>query len=394
LTALLKYDAACRALAEAVTADEVMTIRLEARALEALAKMAGNFDNEINCRSLRTKAETRLGEMLLEGESQGIVATRGRQNKGSGCEPLPKITLKDIGVDKKLSARARKLGNLGTEAVVVMLDRFKKESHERGKLALDVLDAQERDALQQRRRDLEQELSDASALLVGARRFANIYADPATRFISGFGNRSIENHYVTMSTDQLCSLNVADRALPSSRLFIWSTVPQLANTFKIAAAWGFPDYSSHMVWDKTSPDHEDNHAGTGHVFMNQHELLLYFKRGSPAGPTRGTQAPSIYREAKREHSRKPDYFRQMITEFTNGQHVLELFARVDANHPLPSNFAAWGNQANESESAAAPTGIGQAARSASAPPDAADQEPAGEVAPMPAGSPLSFWAHA
>jgi hypothetical protein len=73
-------------------------------------------------------------------------------------------------------------------------------------------------------------------------------------------------------------------------------------------------------------------------------LLLYFKRGNPAGPARGKQAPSIYREPKREHSRKPDYFRHMINQFTGGQDVLELFARVDAEHPLPANFAPWGNQ--------------------------------------------------
>jgi N6-adenosine-specific RNA methylase IME4 len=343
MTALAKYDAACRALAEAVSADEVMMVRLEAKALEALAKVAGNFDIEIGGRKLRTRAETRLGEMLVEGEEKGIVATRGRQPKGSDPEPLPKITLKDIGVDKKLSARARKLGGIGQRAVEAMLARFESESHSRGRLALDVLDAQERDTLQRRRRDLEQELSDASAILAGGRRFPNIYADPATRFLSGFGDRSIENHYVTMTTEQHCALPVKDCALPNSRLFIWSTVPQLANTFKIAEAWGFPDYSSHMVWDKTSPEHPD-HGGTGHVFINQHELLLYFKRGNPAGPTRGTQPLSIYREQKREHSRKPDYFREMITNFTCGQDVLELFARVDAEHPLPHNFTAWGNE--------------------------------------------------
>jgi N6-adenosine-specific RNA methylase IME4 len=348
MTALTKYDAACRALAEAVTADEVMHVRLEAQGLEALARIAQNFDLEIAARKLRTRAETRLGEMLLEGERSGIVAARGRppkpDNKGSASEPLAPVTLKDIGVDKKLSARARKLGGIGQRAVDAMLERFEVESHARGKLAIDVLAAQERDVLQQHRRDLEQELADASAMLAGGKRFPNIYADPATRFVSGFGNRSIENHYVTMTTEQLCALPVEDRALPNSRLFIWSTVPQLANTFEIAAAWGFPDYSSHMVWDKTSPDHP-NHGGTGHVFINQHELLLYFKRGNPAGPTRGTQALSIYREKKREHSRKPDYFRDMITEFTGGQDVLELFARVDAAHPLPRNFVAWGNQA-------------------------------------------------
>ena len=345
--ALLKYDAACRALAEAVTADEVMTIRLEAKAIEVVARVAKDVTLEVGARKLRTRAEIKLGDMLAEAEAAGLIASRGGQtkNKGSDSEPSP-ATLKEIGVDKKLSARSRRLSDLGHEAVELMLVRFEDESLGRGRLALDILEAQERDALQQRRRDLEQELSDASALLAGGRRFPNIYADPATKFLSGFGARSIENHYITMTTEQLCALPVKDRALQAARLLIWSTVPQLANTFKIAEAWGFPDYSSHIVWDKTSPDHP-NEGGTGHVFINQHELLLYFKRGNPAGPTRGTQALSIYREHKREHSRKPDYFRDMITEFTGGQDVLELFARVDAEHPLPRNFTAWGNEAEQ-----------------------------------------------
>lgn len=350
MTALARYDAACAALAAAVLADEVMTVRLEAKAIEAVARVAGNFEMEVAAIKLRTRAEVKLGQMLLDGERLGIVAPRGGQKKpenecsDSEHSPAPTpATLAELGIDRKLSARSKKLGGLGQEVVEQMLHRFEEESHEQGRPAKDILAAQERDGQQQRRRDIEQELSDATAELTGMRRFPNIYADPATKFVSGFGDRSIENHYVTMTTDQLCRLPVKDHVLTNARLFIWTTVPQLANTFKIAEAWGFKDYSSHMVWDKTSPDHPKE-GGTGLVFINQHELLLYFKRGDPAGPTRGTQALSIYRERKREHSRKPDYFRQVITDFTNGQDVLELFARVDAAHPLPANFTPWGNQ--------------------------------------------------
>ena len=78
---LTKYDAACRALAEAVTADEVMAVRIEAQALEALARVAKNLDVEIAGRKLRVRAETRLGEMLAEGESTGTVASHGRPKK-------------------------------------------------------------------------------------------------------------------------------------------------------------------------------------------------------------------------------------------------------------------------------------------------------------------------
>ena len=102
---LAKYDAACRALAEAVTADEVITIRDEARALEALARVAGNLDIEIYGRKLRTRAEVRLGEKLIEGQRKGTLASHGRpSDKGArfAPEPCPGLTLKDIGVKKKL----------------------------------------------------------------------------------------------------------------------------------------------------------------------------------------------------------------------------------------------------------------------------------------------------
>ena len=56
MTFLTKYDAACRALAEAVTADEVMGVRIEAQALEALARVAKNLEIEIAGRKLRVRA--------------------------------------------------------------------------------------------------------------------------------------------------------------------------------------------------------------------------------------------------------------------------------------------------------------------------------------------------
>ncbi len=77
MTALIQYDAACAALAAAVTADEVMAVHTSARAIEAVAKVAKNFNLEINAVKLRTRAEAELGEMLIEGEEKGIVAARG-----------------------------------------------------------------------------------------------------------------------------------------------------------------------------------------------------------------------------------------------------------------------------------------------------------------------------
>ena len=147
-------------------------------------------------------------------------------------------------------------------AVEAMLARFENESHARGKLALDVLEAQERDMLQQERRDLRARIIRRFGHVAGGRQFPE-HLCRSGYAISLWLRRSIDRKSLRDHDDeQLCALPVKDCALPVARLFIWSTVPQLANTFKIAAAWGFADYSSHMVWDKTSPDHPD-HGGPG-----------------------------------------------------------------------------------------------------------------------------------
>ena len=117
-------------------------------------------------------------------------------------------------------------------------------------------------------------LSENSAPLPKDRKYPVIYADPATRFESGFGNRSIENHYPTETIEEWCKLPVGDLALPDCRLYIWTTVPQLARTIELLLpAWGF-NYVSCCCWDKTSPDHE-REAATGYWFRNQHEGRVF-----------------------------------------------------------------------------------------------------------------------
>ncbi len=178
------------------------------------------------------------------------------------------------------------------------------------------------------------EISKNSGPLPTAQKYPIIYADPATKYVSGFGDRSIENHYPTMTIDELCALPVSDLATKDAVLFVWSTVPQLANTLRIIEAWGF-SYVSEWCWDKV--DH-----GTGHWGFNQHEPLLIATRGNFPAPLPGTQPRSLYRERKGEHSEKPAYFAQAIERIWPSLPKIELFSR----DPRPG-WAAWGNQANQ-----------------------------------------------
>lgn len=183
-------------------------------------------------------------------------------------------------------------------------------------------------------------ISEGSKPLPTGQKFPIIYADPATRYVSGFGDRSIENHYPTMTTEELCALPVRELAMDASVLFIWTTIPQLRNTMIIIDAWGF-NYVSAWCWDKVD-------QGTGHWGFNQHEELLIATRGEFPAPIPGTQPRSLYSEKKTDHSVKPAWFAERIEAIWPTLPKIELFAR----DPRPG-WAAWGNQASKKPSSEA-----------------------------------------
>jgi N6-adenosine-specific RNA methylase IME4 len=366
MTTLARYDAACAALAAAVKADEVMQVRIELKAIEAVARVAKNVELEAQAVSLRTRAEARLGDMLKEGEKLGIISGRGRQrkNKDSDSEYLPPATLKEIGVDPKLSARARKLSGIGAQAVDAMLARMEKESHERGRVAINVIDAELGRRNTESRRDLARGLSEAStALNPAGRQFPVVYADPAWSRKAGIGNRAYENHYGTMSWDDIIGMPVAQRVLPDAWLFLWiprphllalhpveidtpigRTTVKLPLAWAVAQGWGFNAYSTCSIWTKTDGENSEDH-GLGLIFWDQDEILCLFKRGRGLPmPDGARKHGSNYRAKAGRHSEKPAYYRDMINDMTGGMPVLELFAREDDDHVLPPNFFTWGNQ--------------------------------------------------
>lgn len=371
MMALVKYEAACRALQEAVSAEEVMRIHVTAAGIEAVAKMAGDFENELKAVKLRTSAATRLGDMIVEGEKNGIIAKHG----GSRSRPqqadqddardleLRPATLKEIGVSNRLSARARQLSGIGAKAVAAMLDRMERESRKRGVVAHNIIHQTLGKRNADSRRQLARELSDCAALQPIGRKFPVLYADPAWRRKAGIGNRAYENHYVTMTWEELLAMPVKDRLLPDAWGLVW--IPRahllalievdyptslgiakvkLPLAWALAHAWGFDAYSTCVVWTKTDEESPDDH-GLGLVFWDQDELLLMFRRGRGLPkPDTDKKYGSNHRECAGPHSAKPTFYRQMINDMTGGLPVLELFAREDDEHPLPDNFYTWGNE--------------------------------------------------
>ena len=77
-----------------------------------------------------------------------------------------------------------------------------------------------------------------------------IYADPPWRYSAKKVQGAAENHYPTMSIDELCALPVAELAAKDSALFMWATFPQLPEALRLIRAWGFTYKSVAFVWLK------------------------------------------------------------------------------------------------------------------------------------------------
>ncbi len=107
MSGLILYDSAREALAECKYTDEVKDWLDRAAATQAYARMAQDKTLEVDAAEIRIRAERRLGEMLAEQKSSGNMA-KGHKFAGGSEKVPPAPTLAEVGIDKKLSARAQK----------------------------------------------------------------------------------------------------------------------------------------------------------------------------------------------------------------------------------------------------------------------------------------------
>lgn len=171
--------------------------------------------------------------------------------------------------------------------------------------------------------------------------YATILADPPWQFQNRTGKMAPEHkrllRYPTMELKEIMDLPVARMAAAQSHLYLWVPNALLQEGLQVMAAWGFT-YKSNLVWYKTRQDGGPDGRGVGFYFRNVTELVLFGVRGRMRTLQRGRTQVNLLSTRKREHSRKPDEFYDLIEACSPGPY-LELFARFKR-----PNWHQWGNE--------------------------------------------------
>lgn len=157
--------------------------------------------------------------------------------------------------------------------------------------------------------------------------FDVIVVDPPWNYGREYDPESsrVANPYPEMSQTQLLSLEIP--AAENCILWLWTTHKFIWDAKELLDKWGF-EYKACLVWNKEK-------IGMGHWLRMQCEFCLLSIKGNPVWDNKAFR--DIISDPRREHSRKPEVFYEMVESICYGR-KLDLFSREERN-----GWAVFGN---------------------------------------------------
>lgn len=315
-----------RALAIAKTPQECATLAQKAKAVAVWAKHIGlSLLEQNNIARFRIECMRKAGEMLA------VTVWRGGPKSQRATLPH--------GIDKHESSRWQRLAGMPErvfERYCAQCAKDKVELTQAGfvEFFLSQNKAAKKAAVAASEPAPEVAETDLANVVAAATRDAEpvrygcIYADPPWKYGNQGTRASTDNHYGTMSVDEICALPIEKIAADDAHLHLWTTNAFLFDAKRVMDAWGF-EYKSCFVWVKPQ-------MGIGNYWRVSHEFMLLGIRGD--APFLARNAMSWGEFPRGKHSAKPDAVREMIERVSPGPRI-ELFGRTRTE-----GWSVWGNQ--------------------------------------------------
>ena len=169
------------------------------------------------------------------------------------------------------------------------------------------------------------------------KKYKIIYADPPWSYQGNMMNSSVTDHYSVMTIKDICNLPVQDIADKDCVLFMWVTYPKLNQFMQVIEAWGFEYKSVAFTWVKKNKKANTFFFGLGRWTRANPEICVIATKGNIKRLSAGI--PNLQVFPIEQHSKKPDKFRELITELVGDLPRIELFARQTAD-----GWDSWGNE--------------------------------------------------
>jgi N6-adenosine-specific RNA methylase IME4 len=273
-------------------------------------------ENGRTMRSAQLRIERRIGEVLAETVRPG----NPQLSKTSTIGRLPK------GVSRDQSSKWQQLAAMPKDVFQEYLGDARRPSVNGAlKHALRTAGSDEvgETALYCGRDDLD-------LMIQRGVKFRTLYADPPWAYDNQGTRGSTDNHYRTMPTAEIAALPIEKLAAEVSMIHLWTTDAFLEDAFGVMRAWGF-ERKSTLIWEKPQ-------MGLGNYYRLTHEYLLLGTRGGAQFPDGQHGHRSILRVDREKHSQKPELFRRLVEQVSNGPR-LELFGRRQV-----ADWTVWGNE--------------------------------------------------
>lgn len=316
-TAIAALDKAKLMLSSVRTLEQAVEIRDRASAIAAYARARGADEAHLIALEIKLRAEYRAGRFLKEMEKAKGTLLRGN-NLLPREKELPR--LKDLGIDKKESARWQKIASIPEKR----FEEYIADTTKRTQAAM----------LQAASPYVRPKPKTAETPPYPSGKYKCIVVDPPwpmekfDRAVRPDQGKYLD--YDTMTLDEISAIPLQDFADPDGcQVYLWTTHRFLPDAFRIFSAWGV-NYHCLLTWVKpTGMTPMSWMFNTEHVLFGYIGHLNVLRKGLKVS----FEAPVT------KHSEKPDVFYDLVRQVSRERRV-DMFARREHD-----GFEKWGAEA-------------------------------------------------